>query len=63
MANEVVACVSCGAKNRVPRASSGRPTCGKCHADLPWLVDATETVVGAQPEPVLRSAVQRLTAT
>jgi thioredoxin 2 len=26
----------------VPRASSGKPTCAKCHADLPWLVEATD---------------------
>ena len=23
-------------------ASSGKPTCAKCHADLPWLVEATD---------------------
>ncbi len=42
MATDVVPCSSCGAKNRVPAASSGKPTCAKCHADLPWLVDATD---------------------
>ena len=42
MAANVVPCPSCGAKNRVPAASSGKPTCAKCHADLPWLVDATD---------------------
>ena len=42
MAADVVSCPSCGAKNRVPAASSGKPTCAKCHADLPWLVDATD---------------------
>ncbi len=42
MAATVVLCPSCGAKNRVPVVSSGRPTCAKCHADLPWLVDATD---------------------
>ena len=24
------------------RASSGKPTCAKCHVDLPWLVEATD---------------------
>ena len=43
MASEVVACPACGAKNRVPAASSGKPTCGKCSAALPWLVDATDS--------------------
>ena len=42
MAANLVPCPSCGAKNRVPAASSGKPTCAKCHADLPWLVDATD---------------------
>ena len=42
MVATVVPCPSCGAKNRVPAASSGKPTCAKCHADLPWLVDATD---------------------
>jgi len=42
MAANVVPWPSCDAKNRVPAASSGKPTCAKCHADLPWLVDATE---------------------
>jgi thioredoxin 2 len=36
----VATCPACGARNRVPVASSGRPRCAKCHADLPWLVDA-----------------------
>jgi thioredoxin 2 len=42
MSAEIVACPSCGARNRVPRASSGSPRCAKCHADLPWLVNASD---------------------
>jgi thioredoxin 2 len=42
MANDVVTCIGCGAKNRVPSTSTGRPTCAKCKADLPWLVEATD---------------------
>ena len=42
VAGEIVACPSCGAKNRLPRASSGRPRCAKFHVDLPWLVSATD---------------------
>lgn len=34
-------CPSCGRKNRVPDAAAGRPRCSVCHADLPWIVDAT----------------------
>jgi len=40
MGSNVVACPGCGAKNRVPSASTGSPRCAKCHADLPWLVEA-----------------------
>jgi thioredoxin 2 len=39
MANSVVSCPSCQTKNRVPRSSSGRPTCANCKHDLPWLVE------------------------
>ena len=42
MAANVVPCPSCGTKNRVPAVSSGKPSCGSCRADLPWLVDATD---------------------
>ena len=42
MADAVVACGSCGAKNRVPQVSSGHPRCAKCHTDLPWVVDADD---------------------
>ena len=40
MTAPVVGCPSCGAKNRVPVVASGQPQCAKCHAVLPWLVDA-----------------------
>ncbi len=33
-------CPSCGTRNRVPVVAIGRPRCGKCRADLPWVVDA-----------------------
>lgn len=39
MAAPVVACTSCGTKNRVPVATAGHPRCSKCHTDLPWVVD------------------------
>lgn len=42
MSSSIVACPACGAKNRVPDAASGRPQCAKCHAPLPWLVNATD---------------------
>jgi thioredoxin 2 len=41
--SSVVACPSCGAKNRVPSSASGSPRCAKCHVDLPWLVEAGDS--------------------
>jgi thioredoxin 2 len=38
----VVRCPSCDTKNRVPPAAPGTPRCGRCHADLPWVVDADD---------------------
>ena len=40
MSSRVVACPSCGTRNRVPVESKGRPRCASCHHPLPWLVDA-----------------------
>ena len=36
----VVACPSCGAKNRVAATPTGTPRCAKCKTMLPWLVNA-----------------------
>ena len=53
----VTACPSCGAKNRVPAARTGKVRCASCHADLPWLVEADDAsfdaVVGDATLPVL----------
>ena len=38
--SDVVACPSCGTKNRVPATAAGTPRCGTCHQPLPWIVDA-----------------------
>ncbi len=38
----ITPCLSCGTKNRVPQAGAGRLRCARCHADLPWLVDADD---------------------
>lgn len=40
MTQPIASCPSCGARNRLPVVSSGRPRCAKCQADLPWLVEA-----------------------
>jgi thioredoxin 2 len=40
---DVVVCLFCGVRNRVPVAAAGVPRCASCQTDLPWLADATET--------------------
>jgi thioredoxin 2 len=42
VAASVVACPSCGTKNRVPSAASGTLRCAKCHAAVPWIVAADD---------------------
>ncbi|MCW3033164.1 MAG: thioredoxin [Solirubrobacterales bacterium] len=37
----IVACPRCGTRNRVRRSTQGAPRCSVCHADLPWIVEAT----------------------
>lgn len=39
MATPHVQCPSCDTQNRVPVLAKGRPRCGRCHSDLPWLAD------------------------
>jgi thioredoxin 2 len=55
--SDVVACSSCGKKNRVPGAAAGVPQCAACHSPLPWLTDAGDAdfdeVAGQSPLPVL----------
>ena len=52
-----VRCPSCGATNRVPDAAKGRPRCGTCHTDLPWLSNVTggafDGVIATSPVPTL----------
>ena len=56
-ASSEISCPACGARNRVPVATGGKPRCAKCHADLPWLADVTgpdfDDVVAASSLPVL----------
>lgn len=52
----ILACPSCGAKNRVGPVPRGTPRCAKCKAPLPWLVAADEGSFAAEAEasvPVL----------
>jgi thioredoxin 2 len=41
----IVTCATCGTRNRVPAAASGRPRCASCKADLPWIADATDSTL------------------
>ncbi len=40
MATDIVACPSCGKRNRVPHASTGTPRCAHCKTPLPWVTEA-----------------------
>jgi thioredoxin 2 len=40
--NNVAACPSCGAKNRLPTSAAGSPRCAKCQKSLPWLVEVDD---------------------
>ena len=57
METAIIKCPHCGRTNRVPAAASGRPRCGHCHHDLPWIADAGDddfaAVAEASPVPVL----------
>ncbi|MFJ6158063.1 thioredoxin [Pseudarthrobacter sp. NPDC092184] len=50
-------CPACGKTNRVPAQAAGRPRCGNCKADLPWIVAAADgdfaAVAEQSPVPVL----------
>jgi thioredoxin 2 len=53
----VVTCPNCGTRNRVPAVADGTPTCGNCHAPLPWIAEAGDADFGEvaerAPLPVL----------
>lgn len=58
MANDIVQCTECQAKNRLRPAdgSAKLPRCGRCKSPLPWLLDATDASFEAEskaPVPVL----------
>jgi thioredoxin 2 len=52
----ILACPSCGTKNRIGAVARGTPRCASCKAALPWLVSADERSFAAETEasvPVL----------
>jgi thioredoxin 2 len=44
----IIACPSCGARNRVGAIPRGTPRCAKCKTSLPWVVDAGESTFAAE---------------
>jgi len=52
--SNVVACVNCGKRNRVPAAAAGKPRCAQCQHWLPWIAEATD---GDYGEIVEKSSV------
>ena len=44
----IIACPSCGARNRVGPVPRGTPRCAKCKAALPWVVDADASTFDAE---------------
>ena len=57
MANTVITCTGCAARNRVADDATGRPRCSKCHTDLPWLTEVGaaefDSVISRSALPVL----------
>lgn len=45
--HSILACPACGKKNRVNGKTTGRPRCGHCQVDLPWLVNAGDASFAA----------------
>jgi thioredoxin 2 len=46
----VLACASCGKKNRIRPSSKGAPHCGECGKALPWLVEATDATFDVEAD-------------
>jgi thioredoxin 2 len=47
-ATDIATCRSCGAKNRLKAPPTGQlPACGRCGADLPWLVNTSDATFAA----------------
>jgi thioredoxin 2 len=44
----IIACPTCGARNRVGPIAQGFPRCPRCKSVLPWLVDADADTFSAE---------------
>ena len=42
----IVACPSCGARNRVPATARGVPHCARCGTAVPWITEAGDDTFG-----------------
>jgi thioredoxin 2 len=55
--SQIIVCLNCGRRNRVPDAAPGRPSCAICHSPLPWSVtagdDTFDRVAAGSDLPVL----------
>ncbi|HJQ94710.1 MAG TPA: thioredoxin [Acidimicrobiia bacterium] len=50
ISGEIVSCVSCGRRNRLPPSAKGTPRCSVCHQPLPWLVETDDSDFSAVAE-------------
>jgi thioredoxin 2 len=46
----IIACTSCGTRNRVGAVAHGTPRCARCHTPLPWVVDADTASFAAETQ-------------
>jgi thioredoxin 2 len=54
MADPIVPCPSCSAKNRLKAPPKGQvPVCGRCGATLPWLVSTSDDAFAADLDTTL----------
>jgi thioredoxin 2 len=44
----IIACPTCGARNRVGPVAQGIPRCPRCKSELPWVVDADTDTFAAE---------------
>jgi thioredoxin 2 len=44
----IIACPTCGARNRVGPIAHGIPRCPRCKSELPWVVDADTATFGEE---------------
>lgn len=57
MDSRLTKCPHCGRTNRIPAVAAGRPRCGNCRRDLPWIAEAGDAdfdrIAGQSTVPAL----------